>query len=233
MVIVSHILVGSYIDGRLLRQLFESAISTAGCIHGCLKNGEQNMADLLTQNGNISGERGSGTYTGRESATTNSQSRRCDECTACCSGALQLEIEGQVIFPGHPCRYRQESGCGIYATRPEVCKSFRCGWLAKDSPLPQWLRPDRSGVIMLFAKCRWRGLPVDVAVAVGCGPQQHALDWLMEFSVTHHRPLLYQVNVDGAWYGWGPSAFRVDLDNITKQGQPLFSERIMYYPPVN
>lgn len=94
-------------------------------------------------------------------------SRECDECTHCCSGVLRLEVDGEVIRPGHGCHHCQTSGCGIYASRPAVCRDFVCGWLRDDSALPPWLRPDSSGMILLPAYRRWCGVPVDVAVAAG------------------------------------------------------------------
>lgn len=149
--------------------------------------------------------------------------RHCGNCSACCSGVLRLEVEGNPIYPGHPCRHCRGIGCGIYTSRPEVCRNFVCGWLQGDSSLPRWLRPDRSGIILLAAERRWRGVPV----AVGQGPRQSALRWLMKFSETRQRPLLYQVEVNGVWYGWGSAAFRAELSDFLKQGGPLFAKRMM------
>jgi len=43
---------------------------------------------------------------------------------------------------GVPCRFLTSRGCGIYAVRPVVCRSFKCDWLqgrqgfrAEDHPL--------------------------------------------------------------------------------------------------
>ena len=44
------------------------------------------------------------------------------------------------------------------------------------------MRPDKAGMIMLAANFVWRGLPVDVVVAVGDQPKRKALDWIMKFS---------------------------------------------------
>ena len=149
-------------------------------------------------------------------------SRECDECTHCCSGVLRLEVDGEVIRPGHGCRHCQTSGCGIYASRPAVCRDFVCGWLRDDSALPPWLRPDRSGMILLPAYRRWCGVPVDVAVAAGTGARPEALRWLKRFSETHRRPLLYQLEIDGPWIGFGPAAFLADLRLFLAQGGSLF-----------
>jgi hypothetical protein len=39
-------------------------------------------------------------------------------------------------------------GCGIYETRPDVCRAFHCGWRQVPQLGDAW-RPDLSGVLML------------------------------------------------------------------------------------
>lgn len=182
------------------------------------------MTDSPIRNGTTSGACTSGVTACGAAPALTGQPRRCGNCTVCCSGVLRLEVEGNSIYPGHPCRHRRGVGCGIYTSRPEVCRSFVCGWLRGDSPLPRWLRPDRSGIILLAAERRWRGVSVDVAVAAGHGARQSALRWLKQFSEMYQRPLLYQVDVDGIWYGWGPAAFCAELSDFLKQGRLLFAK---------
>ena len=70
-----------------------------------------------------------------------------------------------------------------FTARPQhPCREFICGWLIASSPLPEWMRPDKSNMIMLAANFIWRGLPVDVVVAAGERPRKKALEWLMKFS---------------------------------------------------
>lgn len=45
-----------------------------------------------------------------------------------------------------PCRHIVPTGCAIYEDRPEVCRSFQCGWIQAPN-LPDALRPDRCGVL--------------------------------------------------------------------------------------
>lgn len=65
--------------------------------------------------------------------------RDCGPCNACCV-ALRIDSEpgystrfdnGEDIAKkaGEPCRYLTKKGCGIYAVRPIVCRSFKCDWL--------------------------------------------------------------------------------------------------------
>ena len=38
-------------------------------------------------------------------------------------------------------------GCGVYETRWEVCRTFKCSWL-RDDNFPDAWRPDKSGFIV-------------------------------------------------------------------------------------
>lgn len=151
-----------------------------------------------------------------------SPERRCGDCTACCSGVLRIESAEISVGPGRPCRHCGEAGCGIYQSRPDVCRQFVCGWLVGSSPLPNWMRPDCSGVIVLAAERHWRGLAVDVALATSRGPRKNAIRWLLDFSAAHGRPLLYQEEVDGPWIVYGPTEFRDAIGRLKKQNLPLF-----------
>ena len=120
--------------------------------------------------------------------------RVCGPCTACCDGWLQIEVRGHEVRRGKPCPFSSAHGCSIYSERPQhPCREFICGWLIATSPLPEWMRPDKSDMIMLAANFTWRGLAVDVAVAAGTRPKQKALDWLMKFSARTKRLLIYQI----------------------------------------
>ena len=73
------------------------------------------------------------------------QDRTCGECTMCCKLLTIRELDkpaGEWCKSAHPGK-----GCGIYATRPQVCREFECMWLQEDS-MPEELRPDKSHVIL-------------------------------------------------------------------------------------
>ncbi|MEO8895386.1 MAG: hypothetical protein ABI450_05845 [Rhizomicrobium sp.] len=55
----------------------------------------------------------------------------------------QLRKDAQI-----PCPHLVEKGCGIYESRPPVCRSFLCGWRLTPELDASW-RPDRSGVMLL------------------------------------------------------------------------------------
>ncbi len=146
--------------------------------------------------------------------------RRCDACTACCDGWLKIAVHGHAVYPGKPCPFSSGHHCTIYATRPQdPCRAFVCGWLAASSPLPDWMRPDRAGVILLAASFAWRGLMVDVAVPVRNGPTPETLAWLTNFATAQGRPLLYRVREE--WYAFGPPDFQTEMrERIGRGEQP-------------
>jgi hypothetical protein len=152
--------------------------------------------------------------------TENKQTRHCGPCTACCDGWLRITVNGHAVHPGKPCPFSSGHHCTIYAARPQdPCRVFICGWLARTSPLPDWMRPDQAGLILLAANFIWRGLPVDVAVPVGERPKPEALEWLQAFSSANGRPLLYRIAQD--WYAFGPPDFQAEMHaRIGKGEQP-------------
>ena len=116
--------------------------------------------------------------------------------------------------PGRPCMHCTGHGCAIYPDRPEdPCRSFVCGWLQDGSPMPEELRPDRCGAIVIFNRQwqRWR-----IVVAIPTGPEiPHAtLEWLKAYAREHGIPLLFDLRLmqDGKYIGvkemgYGPPDF--------------------------
>lgn len=144
--------------------------------------------------------------------------RICGSCTACCDGWLQIEVRGHKVRKGQPCPFSIAHRCSIYPERPQhPCREFVCGWLVASSPLPEWMRPDQSGMIMLAANFFWRGSPVDVVVPVGEQPKKKALDWLMRFCAEHRRLLVYQVGDE--WFAFGPPVFQTDIASRLARGE--------------
>jgi hypothetical protein len=71
----------------------------------------------------------------------------CGGCTACCT---VLPIEADFAKPaGVTCQHCTATGCGIYETRFEICRTFLCGWLLLPKLDDSW-RPDRSGILIRF-----------------------------------------------------------------------------------
>jgi hypothetical protein len=142
-----------------------------------------------------------------------------------------MTINGHPVYPGRPCPHSTGSGCDNYANRPvDPCVNFNCGWVIDGSPLPDWLSPANSRVIVIFDKTRWQGLPVDVAVPVGRRIPPRALNWLKGFAEEHGRPLLFseQVKEKGEYSreqlfsAHGPPAFQQHVQRLLAEGKPLW-----------
>jgi hypothetical protein len=74
------------------------------------------------------------------------EGRVCGSCNVCCV-ALAINDPALRKLPGYRCPHAQpDNSCGIYATRPDTCRAFYCGWRHLKW-IREPLRPDRSGVL--------------------------------------------------------------------------------------
>ncbi len=169
--------------------------------------------------------------TGENSKLPTQPARSCQPCTACCDGWLRIQVGGRAVHPGHPCQHSTGAGCNDYKHRPfDPCVMFHCGWRIDDSPLPEWMKPDNSKVIVLLNKASWRGMPVDVAAPVGKKIPPRALNWLKQFAETRGRALVHseQVVQDGAYTGkqayfaYGPPEFQQEMAELVSRGEWLW-----------
>jgi len=70
--------------------------------------------------------------------------RSCGPCSACCE---VLEVRALDLPAWTRCPDQCEGGgCGIYETRPDSCRPYRCSWL--NGELEDDERPDLVGVIV-------------------------------------------------------------------------------------
>jgi hypothetical protein len=74
----------------------------------------------------------------------------CGPCVVCCEW-LNIETEEFSKKAGILCHHCTGGGCGIYDTRPSVCRGFYCGWRIIPKMGEDW-RPDKSGVIILVVE---------------------------------------------------------------------------------
>lgn len=124
------------------------------------------------------------------------------------------------MYPGRPCRHCTKQGCAIYDSRPEdPCRDFACGWLQNDSPLPEEMRPDKSGVIVLLDR-KWEGLNVINAIPVGKSIPEASQRWLMQYAQAVNTPLILTDRIveEGQFVGislrgFGPPEFRLIVEN--------------------
>ncbi len=165
-----------------------------------------------------------------ENASLEHVQRQCMPCTACCEGWLSAEVNEYILKPGHACPHSLNRGCGIYADRPnEPCRTFVCSWRVAASPLPQWMRPDQCGAIVLLS-LPWQGELVISAVPVGKEIPQKTLEWLQAYARKHQRPLIFYSRVieNGEYKklkqtGYGPAAFRQKVADLSTGSEPGLS----------
>lgn len=70
--------------------------------------------------------------------------RECGECSLCCT---VLRVDELRKLGGVACAaLAKGGGCGIYATRPNICRAYRCLWL--QGQLEPEDRPDRLGAVL-------------------------------------------------------------------------------------
>jgi hypothetical protein len=73
--------------------------------------------------------------------------RTCGECSVCCEyfaiDTAELQKVQDVLCP-HCIR---PAGCGIYDSRPLICREWHCGWRQLTTLDWRW-RPDQSGVLV-------------------------------------------------------------------------------------
>jgi len=74
-------------------------------------------------------------------------SRDCGSCTLCCK---VLEATALQKPAGIWCKHcLPGKGCGIYETRPQECRTFRCIWLV-DPNFPEKFKPERSKLVFVL-----------------------------------------------------------------------------------
>jgi hypothetical protein len=129
-----------------------------------------------------------------------------------------MTIEGVEVTRDAPCKYCN-NGCTIHDNQPEDSCDFNCGWLM-DNTVPEYMRPDLSGVIILAAKYCWRNLPVDMAVPTKDEIPTQSLGILQERAAMYKRPLLYCDIKDGGRdvYPYGPEQFQDHAEQMCEDG---------------
>ena len=76
--------------------------------------------------------------------------RSCGTCVVCCY-LTDIDTPELKKPPGTVCEHCTGTGCGVYETRPPICRTFHCGWRYAAHLDEDW-RPDRSGIFILL---RW------------------------------------------------------------------------------
>lgn len=147
--------------------------------------------------------------------------RPCGDCSLCCDGWVKTQVLGHDIDLDKPCPFSSGQHCTMHDTRPDdPCRVFFCGWAEPESELPDWMKPDQSGVIVLSGRVSWAGRPVDVLVSAGKDPDKKLLDWYHEYSTKNLRPFIYESQQQ--WFAFGPKEFQQVVSQRLANGELLF-----------
>ena len=76
--------------------------------------------------------------------------RPCGDCSVCCTH-MTIDSPGFTKAAGLTCEHCLSPGCGIYESRFDICRTYRCGW-KHAGWLPEAMRPDRCGVVIDFTE---------------------------------------------------------------------------------
>ena len=102
--------------------------------------------------------------------------RACGDCVACCQ-VLNIDEPDMVKPADQLCMHCTGRGCGVYASRPEVCRTWDCVWRRIES-MPPETRPDRLGVVFAIDRQAEPQTPFDrlyfVARATGAAEALHS-----------------------------------------------------------
>ncbi|MBL1260005.1 MAG: hypothetical protein COB33_005675 [Thiotrichaceae bacterium] len=149
-----------------------------------------------------------------------SKPRPCGDCSLCCDGWVKTNVNGHAIDVGQPCPYSSGHNCTIHESRPEdPCRIFYCGWTEPNSRLPEWMKPSKSGVIVITGRSSWRGRPVDMLVSTGNDIDKRVMNWFQKQALKERRPFVFQSNEQ--WFGFGPPEFQ---QGVREKGHLLFEK---------
>jgi hypothetical protein len=112
--------------------------------------------------------------------------RDCGACTVCCTVPTIDKPEIQKAS-GVACRHCTAGGCGIYETRPPICRSYYCAWRTVEIFGDDW-RPDKSGV-MPYVETEGISQDFELSTGIGLMLVGHPLKivrqrWFQDFVVT-------------------------------------------------
>jgi len=126
------------------------------------------------------------------------EGRSCGACSLCCR-LLEISSEHapEIAKPaGAWCRHCVKPGCGIYASRPSLCRDFECHWLSNPRLGDEWY-PPTSGMVLTFA---------DSTLNVVVDPDRPDA-WLAE-------PYNSQIARMTRWGKIGPEPFEVKIAGV-------------------
>lgn len=133
--------------------------------------------------------------------------RVCGQCSECCKGYLTGIAHGYHFSRDNQCHFldtdRCGGGCSIYDQRPEMCSSYQCEWLRHKVMFPNWMKPDKSKVIVTHREVVYKEEPLLWWSAVECDRDMDAkvLSWLVQNTIAKGINLHYMLNQQNYYLG--------------------------------
>jgi hypothetical protein len=117
---------------------------------------------------------------------------------------------------GVPCHFLKGGRCSIYESRPEVCRSFVCGWLMPGSLFPEDWRPDKVGFIIQPAD--WAGGRFWLVHHMEHDPREEVLAAMRRHTKATGEP--HVISKKKSWLVWGKPEFQEAMIRYRK-ARPL------------
>jgi Fe-S-cluster containining protein len=100
--------------------------------------------------------------------------RECGNCVACCD-TLRIDTPDFAKAADVACPHNTGSGCGIYPTRPGICRTWFCAW-RRTGAMSDAARPDRSGILAFLGFNRAPRNCLEGIYLVACAADSRAFD---------------------------------------------------------
>lgn len=114
------------------------------------------------------------------------------------------------MHPGKPCFFLADSKCTDYEGRPNTCKSYNCAWKSEPETFPEWMRPDRTGVIISKITLPSRVDLTHYEIAESGGRLDvKTLNWLIQWCLDKGTNLFYEI--EGKHHAIGSPAFKQSM----------------------
>jgi hypothetical protein len=98
------------------------------------------------------------------------EGRECGSCTACCKVFQIPELNKPRYVL---CSHCTGSQCGIYETRPKVCREYYCLW-RRIEVMPDFARPDKLGIMFSVEMYAQPRMPFEKMYIIGRAPDNPA-----------------------------------------------------------
>lgn len=117
-------------------------------------------------------------------------SRTCGGCTVCCTLPHISELNKNNY---QHCKYEISGvGCGIYESRPDCCRGFKCSWLNGEIEGDERRRPDNLGMMFSVGETKEEGYCVFAWEVFKGSSNEPSVRYLIEKLVKKYRVIVIE-----------------------------------------